>query len=106
MVNITRAAVTRALGAVAYIAAVAFFLYYGKGFIGPDDSVLNPMAMLSLLVLSVAVMAYLFFFEPVKLLLDGKRNEAATLFVRTLAVFAFVTVLLFAALLAFSAGGA
>jgi len=37
-------------------------------------------------------MAYLFFYQPVLMLLDGKREEAAKLFLHTLAIFACGTV--------------
>jgi hypothetical protein len=50
--------------------------------------------MLSLLVLSVSVMAFLFFYQPVVLLLDGKREEALAFFLRTVGTFAAGTILL------------
>jgi hypothetical protein len=56
--------------------------------------VLFPMIMLSLLVLSVSVMAFLFFYQPVVLLLDGKRDEALAFFLRTVGTFAAGTILL------------
>lgn len=68
---------------------------------GPDETILAPIAMLSLLVLSVAVMAFLFFYQPALLLLDGKRNEAVSFFLRTLGAFAGITVLVLAAVFAF-----
>ncbi len=45
------------------------------------------MLMLSLLVLSVAVMAYLFFYQPAVLLAAGKHDQALRLFLSTLAYF-------------------
>lgn len=39
--------------------------------------------MLSLLVLSVAVMAYLFLREPVRLYFENKRSEAIAAFLKT-----------------------
>lgn len=47
--------------------------------------------MLCLLVLSVALMAFLFFYEPVLLLLDDKRPEAVRFFLGTVAIFAGLT---------------
>lgn len=61
---------------------------------GSSDIVLVPIAMLSLLVLSVAIMAVLFFYQPLALFLDGKRAEALAFFVKTLATFAVVTAVL------------
>ncbi|TSC63287.1 MAG: Uncharacterized protein Athens041674_215 [Parcubacteria group bacterium Athens0416_74] len=58
---------------------------------GAEDTVMAPITMLSLLVLSVAFMAFTFFYRPVVLLLDGKRSEAVSFFVRTLAAFVLIT---------------
>ncbi len=52
------------------------------------------MGMLSLLVLSVSVMAFLFFYQPVIMLLEGKRQEAVTFFFKTVATFAIATALI------------
>lgn len=52
---------------------------------------LIPMAMLSLFVLSAAVMAYLFLFQPFALWSDGKRQEAVTFFLKTVGAFAVIT---------------
>jgi hypothetical protein len=61
----------------------------------PEDNVFMPITMLSLLVLSVALMAYLFFYQPVLLLLDNKRSEAAKLLLTTIAIFAMITIAFF-----------
>jgi hypothetical protein len=47
-----------------------------EGISGVEDTIIIPMVMLSLLVLSVAVMGGLFFFEPIRLLLENKSYEA------------------------------
>ncbi len=61
----------------------------------PDNNFLIPIAMLSLLVLSVAVMSYVFFYTPLTLLLKGEQSAAVSLFLKTLACFAGFTVLAF-----------
>jgi hypothetical protein len=61
----------------------------------PEDNVFMPITMIALLVLSVALMAYLFFYQPVLLLLDGKRAEAVKLFLGTVAIFAGITITFF-----------
>ncbi len=55
------------------------------------DTILAPMAMLSLFVLSAAVMAYLFMLQPLTMYLDGKKAQAVTFFIRTVATFAAIT---------------
>jgi len=57
------------------------------------------MTMLSLFVLSAAIMGYLFLSEPLQLFLENKKQEAVTFFAKTVGIFAcFVavfTILLF-----------
>lgn len=63
----------------------------------PDtpDTPLIPWAMLSLLVLSVLMMASCFFLQPVQMYLDGQKKEAVNFFSKSVGAFAaFVTVLL------------
>jgi len=87
-----------AVAASLYIVGVVSFINFLKVLGDEPDTILIPMAMLSLLVLSVAVMAFLFFFQPVQLLIDGDRLGAASLFLKTLATFAVITALFFSIL--------
>lgn len=57
----------------------------------PDNNFLIPIFMLSLLVLSVSTMSYIFFYQPVLLLLKGEQKKAAALFLKTIAIFALFT---------------
>jgi len=50
--------------------------------------------MLSLLVLSVTVMGYLFILVPVQLYIDGAKKEAVSFFLRTVGWFAAITAVL------------
>lgn len=59
------------------------------------DTILVPIAMLSLFVLSAASMGYLFFYQPVMLYLNGKPEDAVDLFLKTLGIFACITLALF-----------
>lgn len=56
------------------------------------DTILAPITFLSLLTLSAAIMGFVFFYQPLQLLIDNKKKEALNLFVRTLAVFAGITI--------------
>jgi len=58
---------------------------------------LLPMLMLSLFVLSASVMGFLFLYQPFVLWFDGKRGEAVTFFLTTVATFAALTAVLFGA---------
>lgn len=81
-----------ALIAGAYIVFVVLLITYGPAFVREKpDTIFAPIAMLSLLVLSVAFMGYAFIFQPTLLYIDGKKREAIELFTKTLLTFAFIT---------------
>jgi len=52
------------------------------------------MSFLAVFVLSVALMAYFFFSQPIMMLFDGHRGEAAKFFLQTVGIFAGATALL------------
>jgi hypothetical protein len=86
-----------ALAASTYIVVIVSLIFNAEKFLGKsEETVLIPMAMLSLLVLSVALMGYLFFYQPLLLILDGRKKEGVDLFLMTIAVFAGITLLLLA----------
>lgn len=67
-----------------------------------SDNVIGVMviaALLSLFTLSVATMGYLFFFQPLRLYMNGEKETALTLFLQTLGIFAGITAVLFFVLL-------
>lgn len=51
-----------------------------------------PMVLLSLFTLSAAIMAFIFFYQPLQLVLDKKHQQAVTLFTQTVGIFAGITV--------------
>ncbi len=59
-----------------YIVMVVLLIQYGLSSTGQPDNATAPVAMLSLLVLSVATMAYIFFSQPVYLYLEGDKKHA------------------------------
>ena len=61
---------------------------------GPERGILVPLTILSLFVLSAAVMSYIFFYQPIMLYMDGKKTEAVNLFLKTLGFFAGITIVL------------
>ena len=88
-----------AVAALVYIMFVATIMNYGSRMFGEADTVITPIAVLSLFVLSAAFMGYTFLFQPLQLYLDGKKKEGASLFLRTVGVFAVITVGVFALML-------
>lgn len=81
-----------AIFAALYIVFVVLLISYGPAFVrDKPDTILAPMAMLSLLVCSVALMGYIFFFQPVLMYLDGQKHEVVEFFTKTLGAFAVIT---------------
>lgn len=69
----------------------------------PDKpTLLIPIVMLSLFVLSAATMSYLFLYQPFMLYFEGKKQEALNLFLQTTGVFAVITAGFVAALIFFT----
>lgn len=54
----------------------------------PNKSLLIPMAMLSLFVLSAAIMGFLFLSEPLYLLVENRKKEAIIFFAKIVGFFA------------------
>ena len=95
----TKSPYLNALLAGLYIIGIVFLINTLAEPNTPDnETLLVPMMMLSLFVLSAAVMGFLFVAEPLTLYLDGKREEAVKFFLTTVASFALITVGIFAAL--------
>ncbi len=91
----TKSPITNALAAIAYIVIVASAMFYGSNYAKQmDDTVFAPIAIISLFTLSAAVMGYIFLGQPLQLYLDDKKKEAVDLFLRTVAIFAGVTVVI------------
>ncbi len=93
-----------ALSASAYIIlGVTIMTFVTQPLRNKPDTFFAPIVFLSLLTLSVAVMAFLFFYQPLMLFIEGKKKEAVSLFVKTVGIFAAITmvalILLFTGLL-------
>jgi hypothetical protein len=85
-----------ALLAEGYICLIASVMFYGQPLVREEDAVIMPIAMLSLLVLSASLMAYLFCYTPLALFLEGKKEEAVRFFFKTVGYFALMTLLVLA----------
>lgn len=87
--------ILNALGASGYIVLVVSLInFLSQTQKNKPDTFLAPILFLSLLTLSVTVMGYLFFYEPILLFLDGKKKRAVNFFLRTVVSFAIITVLI------------
>ncbi|MBP9668848.1 MAG: hypothetical protein KBE09_00995 [Candidatus Pacebacteria bacterium] len=92
----SRSPLYNALAALGYIVGIVSLIFVTPKIIPtPEESIFIPIGMLSLLVLSVSVMAYIFFYQPVVMLLKGEHVEAGELFIRTVGIFAIGVALVF-----------
>ncbi len=76
--------ILHAFVAVVYIVFIVSLVNFSNTFI-PKETLLIPMVMLGLFVLSAAVMGFLFLSEPLRLYLDGQKHEAYVFFGKTVA---------------------
>lgn len=84
-----------ALAAAAYIGTVALFMQFIQSLRhDTPDTLLDAMGMISLFVFSAAVMAFLFFYQPILKLLENKRTEAVSYFLKTLGIFGVLTLIM------------
>lgn len=80
--------------AALYIVAIVLLIQAFGHFLGDQpDTIIIPMTMLSLFVLSAAVMGFLFLSEPLQLLLQNRKQEAVAFFAKVVGFFScFVAV--------------
>ena len=88
----TKNPIINALSASVYIIlGVTVMTFVSKTLRNKPDTFFAPIVFLSLLTLSVAVMAYLFFYQPLVLFIEGKKKDAVNFFVKTVGIFAVIT---------------
>jgi predicted membrane channel-forming protein YqfA (hemolysin III family) len=90
----TKNPIYNALAALVYIIAIVLGLTYMSTIQTKIDDLIMPIIMLSLLVLSVSVMVYIFGYQPLVLFLDNKRKEAISLFLKTVGIFGGITLII------------
>lgn len=76
------------LAATYIITLVSVGDFVGSFLKNKEETIIIPMMMLSLLVLSVAVMGFFFLSEPLYLLIENKKKEAIIFFAKTVGIFA------------------
>jgi len=76
-----------ALGALIYIILVVLAINAISGVQNDSNIFIMPIMVISLFTLSAAVMGYIFCYQPLSLLLDGKTEKAVSLFIKTVAIF-------------------
>ncbi len=84
-----------AVGTATYVVLVATFLNNASRIFGPDEpkTILVPITMLLLLIMSASITGFLVFGRPVLWYLDGKKKEALSLLGYTLGTLFVITIL-------------
>jgi len=94
--HIIKHALIDAGGTTVYIIAIASFLFYAQKIFGANepDTVLAPIVMLLLFVISAATTSSLVFGKPILWYLEGKKKEAVSLLAYTLGLLLVITLLI------------
>jgi len=90
----TKKPLYNALAAITYIITIVVTINFIDEFetnIGTAQFVM-PIVMLSMFTLSAAIMAYIFCYQPLRLFLEKKQEEAIKLFLNTVGIFAVIIV--------------
>lgn len=96
----TKNPLINAFSASAYIVLVVTIMnYLSQTLSNKPDTFGAPLLVISMFTLSAAVMAYLFLFQPLQLLIDGKKKAAINLFAQTVGIFAGLTAVILVLLL-------
>jgi hypothetical protein len=82
-----------ALVVALYIVFIVSIISSLSSFIPKEDNIFMPIVMLSLFVLSTAVMGFLFLSEPIQLYMENQKKEAAVFFSKTVGFFACFVIL-------------
>lgn len=95
----TKKPFVNALTASIYIFFVVGVMNFLTQFLkNKPDTFLAPVTILFILTLSVTIMAFLFFYQPLILFVGGKKKQAVKLFTKTVIIFAAITVLVLTSL--------
>ncbi len=83
-----------AASALAYIILVVSVMTFAtQPLRDKPDTFFAPITVITMLTLSVTVMAFIFFYQPLMLFIEGKKKEAVNLFAKTVGIFAIFTFL-------------
>ncbi len=88
----TKNPLINSLVALIYIVLVVFIV----NIIGENEvntgiaQYITPILVLSLFTLSAAIMGYIFCYQPLRLFLEGEKEKAVKLFIKTVLIFAVI----------------
>ena len=88
----TKNPLVNGISASLYICILVLVMTWGTKMVPREDTFMAPIVVISLFTLSAAVMGYLFCYQPATLYFDGKKKQGMQLFLKTVIVFATITV--------------
>lgn len=92
-----------ALAASGYISLIVTLIFNSPKLVTDNElGMMAPILFLSTFVFSAALMGYFFIYQPIQLLIEGKKEEATKLFLTTVASFACITITMVLVWLLFS----
>ena len=92
-ISMSKNPLVNAFSAAAYIFLVVTVMnFVTQPLRNKPDTFFAPITVLFVLTLSVAVMAFLFFYQPLMLFIEGKKKDAVNLFAKTVGIFVGMTV--------------
>ena len=94
----------QALGVLLYCGLIGTVMQNGNTLFGKQDTFMTPIAVLTMLCVSVLICALIVFKKPYELFFDGKKKEALNVVVYTAVSLLVVVVILFASMIILSNG--
>lgn len=82
------------ISAFLYVVVVVTVMNLGSALMSEPNNFAASIAIISLLTLSVAIMGYLFFFQPFSLYFSEKKKESVGFFLQTVFTFGFLTLVM------------
>lgn len=92
----TKNPILNALAAALYIVLIGTIIYISAGHDNEIPPFFAPIAFISLFTFSAAMMGYCLLLQPIRMYIDGDKQRAVTLFVRTLLSFGALTAIFLA----------
>jgi hypothetical protein len=87
----TKKPLLNGIAAFTYIVLIASVMNFGTKMANKPDTLVAPIAIISLFTMSAAVMGYIFCYQPFQLYFDGHKKDAVKLFLQTTLVFSVLT---------------
>lgn len=94
MRNVAKQGLLQAVGVALYCTTIGTIMQNGNKFFGQADTFITPIAVLTMLCVSVLICALIVFKKPYELFFEGKKKEALDVVIYTaISLFIFLLIL-------------